>query len=154
MPVYLFTFHAYGSWMPDRPRGYVKSKQILKPNSAQANRYREAMAYPPIIFKEHHQRSVIDVIQEACQAIQTKPVTIATDATHIHALIQWRDERDWQPIRTSIKRAITIRLKRDFESRPRLSRNASRKRITEQSHYNYLFTRYLPSHRGVFWSTT
>ena len=31
MPVYLFTFHAYGSWLPDNPRGYVRRKEGIQP---------------------------------------------------------------------------------------------------------------------------
>ncbi|MEM1305417.1 MAG: hypothetical protein AAGG46_11005, partial [Planctomycetota bacterium] len=27
MPVYLFTYHTYGSWLPDRPQGYVQRDQ-------------------------------------------------------------------------------------------------------------------------------
>jgi hypothetical protein len=33
MPVYLFTYHAYRSWMPDRPEGFVQEgRGIEAPN--------------------------------------------------------------------------------------------------------------------------
>ena len=43
MPVYLFTYHAYQSWMPDRARGFVqKGRGIQPPNEALAAAYRQA----------------------------------------------------------------------------------------------------------------
>ena len=31
MPCYLFTFHAYGTWMPDREEGFVRREQGILP---------------------------------------------------------------------------------------------------------------------------
>jgi hypothetical protein len=35
MPCYLFTYHAYGSWMPDRVEGYVRRGQGILPRDTQ-----------------------------------------------------------------------------------------------------------------------
>lgn len=31
MPVYLFTFHSHGSWLPDRTQGYTRRQQGILP---------------------------------------------------------------------------------------------------------------------------
>ncbi len=31
MPCYLFTFHAFGTWMPDREEGFVQRKKGILP---------------------------------------------------------------------------------------------------------------------------
>jgi hypothetical protein len=37
MPCYLFTWHAYATWLPDRKQGYVeKGRGILPPDKAAA----------------------------------------------------------------------------------------------------------------------
>ncbi|MEM1355661.1 MAG: hypothetical protein AAGH88_12345 [Planctomycetota bacterium] len=44
MPVYHFTFHAYGTWMPDHAKGYVRRKLgILPPDAKMAEQYRRNM---------------------------------------------------------------------------------------------------------------
>jgi hypothetical protein len=41
MPCYLFTYHAYLSWMPDRPQGYVRRKKgIFPPDEEKAEAYK------------------------------------------------------------------------------------------------------------------
>ena len=51
MPCYLITYHAYGSWMPDQRRGYVKRHQgILSPDKEMAERYRENLKQAVVQF--------------------------------------------------------------------------------------------------------
>jgi hypothetical protein len=53
MPCYLFTYHAYGSWMPDRPQGYVRrGKGILPTDTRMAERYRKNTKYDKAPFLE------------------------------------------------------------------------------------------------------
>ena len=45
MPVYLFTYHAYQSWMPDRGRGFVQKGRGIQPtNALLAHAYRRGEA--------------------------------------------------------------------------------------------------------------
>ena len=42
MPCYLFTFHAFGTWMPDREEGFVRREQgILPPDEELAEHIEE-----------------------------------------------------------------------------------------------------------------
>lgn len=153
MPVYLFTFHAYGTWMPDRARGYVRPKRgILAADPAMAARYRSRAKHPPAAFGAPQQQLMIETLLEAAKHLGCDLRAVATDATHLHVLVSWGGARMWQQNRTSLKRALTIALKREYGGRAWLTENASRKRVKDREHYDYLTGAYLPSHRGCKWS--
>lgn len=53
MPCFLFTYHAHGTWLPNRSRGYVKRGQgILPPDETMHQRYSQAMKEPKVNFDE------------------------------------------------------------------------------------------------------
>jgi hypothetical protein len=152
MPCYLFTYHAFGTWLPDPKQGYVKRKQgILATNFAEAERYRAAMKEAIVEFDTAIQLTVIDSIIDSQIKQDFECYYIATDATHAHALVGWRDERSWLHMRSIIKGSISRRLKKDCGKRTWLADGASRKRVKDQKHFDYLVTRYLPKHRGWKW---
>ena len=63
VPVYLFTYHAYRSWMPDHKRGFTKEGGGYQaPNAALANAYHNAAASPPFEFDPATQRFLIEVV--------------------------------------------------------------------------------------------
>jgi hypothetical protein len=55
-------------------------------------------------------------------------------------------------LRVSIKKSMTIRLNREYWQRKWLSEGASRKRVANQEHFDYLVCTYLPEHGGWKWS--
>lgn len=60
MPVYLFTYHAYGTWWPDRPQGFVQEGKGIQPtNSNLAVAYRKAAKHPIVSFECKHQKQLI-----------------------------------------------------------------------------------------------
>ncbi len=66
MPCYLFTYHAYGSWMHDRRQGYVQRKRgILPPDVALAQKYRAAMTQCEVKFTSDTQIAIIDCLLES-----------------------------------------------------------------------------------------
>lgn len=68
MPVYLFTIHAYQSWMPDNPRGFVeRGKGIQPPNKNVAKAYRAAATESPFLFGEFEQRVLAWIVWDCCQ---------------------------------------------------------------------------------------
>ena len=167
MPCYLFTFHAYRSWMPDRPQGYVRrGKGPLPPDEEQARWYEQHAAQPPVLFDEHVQRTLIDAAREAALHQEFRVHCVATEPTHVHVLVSWKDDRTWQRMRTNVKQSLTRTLNRTLEPRAGLpaameskrdrcrkwfSGGASRKRVRDRGHFEYLIDEYLPSHRGAFW---
>ena len=152
MPCYLFTYHAYRSWMPDRRKGYVRRGQgILPTNREVAVLYANNAAEELATFLAEHQLAAIATIREAVTHIDCRLHYVSTDSTHIHPLVSWDGPRTWQQNRNSLKRAITIGLKKQFEKRTWLSEGASRKRVRDQAHFDYSRSKYLPKHAGWRW---
>lgn len=68
MPCYLFTFHAYCSWMPDHRRGFTRRKEGIVPqNEKLAKAYKKAAKEEKVAFSESMQRALIDEVQVNAQ---------------------------------------------------------------------------------------
>jgi hypothetical protein len=107
MPCYLFTYHAYGTWLPDRKQGYVERKRgILPTDMTEAARYRTSMKETVAEFRSATQLSAIGGIIDSQTKQKFEAYYIATESTHIHALVGWRDERTWLHMRSIIKSSI------------------------------------------------
>ena len=173
MPVYLFTYHAYRSWMPDHPRGYTKRGEGYQaPDGELAERYRANATSDGILFDEHLQRCLLEEALVACKFQQLRLHAGSTEPSHAHYLVSWKDARHWSKVRASLKSSLSRRLaledqknnnSRDATRRrnPResdtgryvlkLSRGASRKHVENRKHFDYLMKTYLPRHNGVKW---
>lgn len=152
MPCYLFTYHTYGTWYPDRRQGYVRRGQgILPSDPAAAQVYKERAAHDTILLDGIHQQALIARLIDAVSFIDSRLHAVATDSTHIHMLLSWRGNRTWQQNRASLKKSMTLMLKDLFADRPWFAENASRKRVENREHFDYLMNVYLPNHRGWKW---
>jgi REP element-mobilizing transposase RayT len=153
MPCYHFTFHDYGTWLPDEDEGYVKrGAGILPQDTGEALKYRRLMKDEEARFEDVHQRLLIDEVHVAATKQTFRVHFVAMEPTHIHILVSWKDERSWQKLRTRIKSSLSRRMKLDFGRRPWLSEGASRRRVINEEHYDYLVSKYLPRHCGWKWS--
>ena len=154
MPCYLFTFHAYGSWMPDRKRGYTKRGKGYLPRDGEMNdNYRRNMSEDPARCDHQIQKLIVNEILVASGFQRFVARAIGTDDSHIHALVTWIDTRTWERLRNGIRSSITRCLNRQLKSRRKwLSESASRKRVNDRKHYDYLTDTYLPDHPGWKWS--
>jgi REP element-mobilizing transposase RayT len=154
MPVYLFTFHAYRSWMPDRRRGYVRRDEGVLPADAEmAEFYAEQAKDEPTILNAPLQRCLIEEMIVACQHRLLHLHAGTSEPSHVHALVSWREEKGWLAVRSGLKSSLSRRLtKESTEQHPlRLSEGASRKHVNDRDHFDYLMKTYLPRHRGVAW---
>jgi hypothetical protein len=152
MPVYLFTYHAYRSWMPDRDRGFVRRGEgVLPTDQTLSNIYKQQAKEDEVIFTAVIQQILIDEVLVACGKQDCEAHFIATDSTHLHVLVSWKSEKTWQQVRTGLKTSISLRLKRERGKRTWLSEGASRKQVKDQSHFDRLVRQYLPKHRGWKW---
>ncbi len=153
MPCYLFTFHAYGSWMPDRKRGFVRrGKGLTSPNAKLAKVYRDSQTQSTVEFDEQLQQQLIDAAINAATAQDFRLHSIATDSSHVHILVSWRGEKDWMLVRRGLRRSLTLHLNEKYESRDWFAKSGSRKQVLDRKHFDHLVTRYLPNHRGRKWS--
>lgn len=108
MPVYLFTYHAYGTWLPDRDQGYVKRGEgILAPDPQAYESYRNAMTQAIVSFDEQAQALAIQAVLDSREKQRFECYYVSTDLTHIHVLLSWRDERQAVPMRGLVKGSIT-----------------------------------------------
>lgn len=58
MPVYLFTLHSYGSWLPDHRRGYTKRNQGIFPTDEKlAGYYRDKVTQDAATFDRRAQHA-------------------------------------------------------------------------------------------------
>ena len=173
MPVYLFTYHAYRSWMPDHPRGYTKRGSGYQPaDPILADQYRDNAKSDGILFDEPIQRALLEEGLVACEHQGLRLHCGSMEPSHAHYLVSWKDGRHWSKVRASLKSSLSRRLaledeknndSRDATRRrnPRetgtgcwilkLSRGASRKHVENRKHFDYLMQTYLPRHSGVKW---
>lgn len=159
MPVYLFTFHTYRTWMPDHPRGYTKRNEGYQlPDSEMARRYDERANHPDeVLLDAELQRALIDESIIASKH-QHFPLHAAfTEPSPIHDLVSWTDARSWEGVRTSLKSSLSRKLKTISEKERdgahlALSRGASRKQVNDQAHFDYLCSTYLTKHAGLKWT--
>jgi len=153
MPVYLFTYHAYGSWLPDKPDGYVKRNQgIHTQNHDRASRYREHMKHPPMRFNQRMQRVMVDSAQATAGELGLRLHYACVTDTHAHALVSWSGDTDWQRLRTRIKQRLGRDLSVALDRKgPWFSEGSSRKRVRTDVHLHQLMHTYLPKpdHRGT-----
>lgn len=154
MPCYLFTYHAYGSWLPDHPRGYVqRGRGVLPPDPEMAERYRGKLKQAIVHFDAHVQSHLIEGTLEACTCQEVTCHFIATEMTHLHVLVSWEMDRTWQIVRKQIRGNLTRRLNEAFKRQDWFSKSPSRKQVKDQEHFDYLVSSYLPKHSGLKWSS-
>ena len=153
MPCYLFTFHAFGTWMPDREEGFVRrEKGILPPDEELAKQYRERAKEDEVFFDSWLQLLLIEEAQIAREKQRYRIHYLATEPTHLHILVSWPDERPWLKIRSGLKSSLTRRLNREVQHRDKwFVENASRKQVKDDGHFDHLVRSYLPSHGGWKW---
>lgn len=153
MPCYLFTYHAYGTWLPDRRQGYVQRHSgILPQDNEMAARYRARMTEAEKVFNEEIQQSIITALLESRDKQQFECYFVATDPTHVHVLLAWRDEREWLRMRSTVKGSISRLLNHEHGRCEWFAERGSRKRVCNRDHFGHLFAVYLPQHRGWKWS--
>jgi hypothetical protein len=160
MPVYLFTFHGYRTWMPDHEGGYTRRHEgHLAPDEEMAQRYDERAACEDIsTFDAEAQRLLIDEAMSAARHQSFHLHGAAGEDTHVHFLASWTDDRNWMKLRTGLKTSLSLKLNALNESRDmdtsgslQFSRGAGRKKVVDRDHFSHLMRTYLPSHSGVKW---
>ena len=149
MAVYLFTYHAYGSWLPDRPRGYVRhGRGVQHADREAALGYRSRMSHPPVRLTSALQQTVVAAVKEKCEIKGLTLHAVTTDVTHIHVLTAWEPFNRSKLISRGLHASITRQLNAAHHRRPWLTRGGSRRRIRTREHFEYLIHHYLPRHDG------
>jgi hypothetical protein len=155
MPCFLFTYHAHGSWLPDRPDGYVHWREGLQPTderlAAAYKRKMKVAGTSVAAFDEPAQRLLIEELQIAAKYQKFRLHGVATELTHLHAMVSWADERAPLPLSEEIKKSLSLRLGKDVAKRKWLAKGGHERRVKDQEHFDFLKNVYLPSHGGWKW---
>jgi hypothetical protein len=152
VPCYLFTYHAYGSWLPDHPRGYVhRGEGILPPDKHMGELYLANLKQAPVRFDRAIQRQLIEAALEASEHQNLRCHYTATELTHMHVLVSWKIERQWQVVREKLRESLSRRLNGQFQHREWFSKGRSRRHVKDRAHFDYLVNVYLPKHSGMKW---
>ena len=125
--IVLFTWHAYGTWMPDRPQGYYRNREGLTPTSArEAETYRARQVEPIAEFTADAQNVILSATLASCKQHDWTLICFASDPSHVHALTGWSDDRSPEDLQRSIKRTISYTLRDRVAKRRWLGRKRSR----------------------------
>jgi hypothetical protein len=152
--VYLITLHAYRSWGPDRPRGYVRDGTgILPADPDKARMYDASAGDEPVEFSVQMQRLLIVGAADVCHRRGWRLHAVGTDPTHGHFLVSQPGFMDWQFVRDKLKNILSLFLGRLIDKRGKrwFVAKGSRKRVADREHFDYLVDEYLPGQRGLFW---
>jgi hypothetical protein len=155
MPVYLFTYHAYQSWLPDHHRGFVqKDRGIQSSNKRLADAYRRAAKAEAFTFLPRIQYHLIAKAKAVCVGDGYRLHGAATEPTHLHVLVSWQDIAiPFTKVRGRIRNLLSLDLSKraGVAGRPWFSTGASRKQVQDNLHFRHLLDEYLPKHGGVQW---
>jgi crotonobetainyl-CoA:carnitine CoA-transferase CaiB-like acyl-CoA transferase len=152
MACYLFTFHAYGTWLPDRQRGFVRrdGQGIHEQDFELGQTYRQQMTQDIVRFDHLLQQRMIQTLLESTGKQHFRLHGVATDQSHLHILISWTNDRTWEQMRYALKRSLSLALNQ-IQKQTWFTRSGSRKRVKDQEHFDYLMQQYLRNHKGAQW---
>jgi hypothetical protein len=152
MACLLFTYHAHGTWLPDRTEGFVHWREGLQPtDKSLAEAYRKKMRTEPVSFCSELQKRLIDELQTASGFQKVRLHAAATEETHVHAVVSWADARAVDNVGGGLRESLSRRLSKERGKRTWLAKAGSKRRVKNQEHFDYLRLVYLPSHRGWKW---
>src|SRR5437660_9592675 len=114
MAVYHFTLHAYRSWRPDNPRGYVKHNTgILPPDPEMAASYDRQANQSEVVFMPEIQRLLIRYTLDICARRNWRVHGTGTDPTHFHVAISWHGFIPCREVMNKLKNVLSFLLGRD-----------------------------------------
>ena len=120
-----------------------------------AKQYDRNATHPQVTFENDLQQILVEGTRDICDRRDWRLRYVATEPTHMHALISWLDDTlHWKFVRDTLKRLLGMMLAQHTQTKGQkwFVRKGSRKRVRDQAHYDYLMNEYLPKHSGRRWS--
>lgn len=154
MPVYHITYHAYGTWLPDREEGYYRHDEVHHAKDFdKANLYRNQMTQKPESFDEEMQKVLIAGTFDICKTRGWTFYGGATDNTHFHALIGSHEEVTAEEMSQKLKNLLSLFLGRlkSIRGHKWFVHDDGICRVKDREHFDHLLTVYFPKHSGVVW---
>jgi hypothetical protein len=116
-----------------------------------AERYQANLKQAVVQFDECAQRLLIEESLVACGHQELRCHYIATESTHAHILVSWKNNRVWQVVRAKLRESLTRRFNAEIKRQEWFAKSPSRKRVRDRQHFDYLVNMYLPKHSGLKW---
>ncbi|MBX3427404.1 MAG: hypothetical protein KF688_17125 [Pirellulales bacterium] len=151
MPCYHLSWDAYGQWATPAPETLVVAGQRLLPDRVVAERFRHAGDAPEACFDDALQRQLLAETNIAAGQEGFRVHVAAADATSLHVVVSWNDDRPWEEIRRAVRDSIVRRL-RATGQRTWLSHRGTRRRIVDQGDYDRHVAQLLSRPRSWKWS--
>jgi REP element-mobilizing transposase RayT len=147
-----FTWHAYKSWLPDRPEGYVRRGDgVLPTDPERADQYGRNSNQDGLIFDERVQQAMIHAILAAAEHQRLRIHSVGTDNTHLHVLASWHDDRAIDKVAARLRYSITRHLNQTFFTRSWLGEGGHTEHVENRGHFEHLINVYIPKHAGLKW---
>jgi hypothetical protein len=154
--VYHFTLHAYRSWRPDHPRGYTrKGIGYLPRDTDRADEYDRNAKQEEVFFDELTQREILFFTLEICRNLGWTLEGAGFDPTHAHLVLSWCGFVPWGEVDRRLKNLLVTMLNRRRGTPGKrwfVRRRSAPRRVKVRPHFDYLLTKYLPDHPGIFWT--
>ncbi|MEM1305418.1 MAG: hypothetical protein AAGG46_11010 [Planctomycetota bacterium] len=110
------------------------------------------MTQPAVLLNGEQQRCVLESLLTTASHLDATIHAAATEPTHVHTIVSWRDDRTHEKVSTSLKRGVTITPKKTQGDQKWLSRDHSRRHVAGREHFDHLVEHYLPKHGGWGWN--
>jgi len=149
MAVYLITIHAYRSWLPDHPRGYVQRKRgIQRSDPEQAAAYTRRAKHERRRFDDAMCRALVEASRQAATRWDWRWHAAVAVWSHVHVQVSWETFVEGKAARQLLKRHLTEHMNEAYgDDHPWFSRAGSVKRVVDRDHFDRLVYEYLPSHK-------
>lgn len=154
VPVSFITIHAYRSWMPDHPRGYVRRGEGVLPPDPEMNEFYEDQAnFDEAVFTPARQQVLVEATREVCGNLKWRLHYVVCVRTHVHIVVSWQPFKDWRDVHDRMKRLLGLKLARHEKTvgRSWLSKGRDAVPVKNVGHFEHLMTKYLPDHHGATW---
>jgi REP element-mobilizing transposase RayT len=152
VPVRMMTLHAYGSWLPDQREGYFHHSRGLQPaDEHRARIYRERQRDETVAFSPEQQRVIFEILRQLEPHLNIRLHAVSVDGSHLHALVDWRHDRDGRDLARSLRYSLTLRLNKRFGKRKWFTHRGHLRAVKDADHFHKLRDEYIPSHDGTVW---
>ena len=152
MPRSIITLHAYLSWLPDRPQGYVRDGQVLPPDHEMADAYRHSAKDDGKSFSIEQltvlHAGVLDIADRRGWTVHA----VFGEWSHFHIVLTWADSTP-DDVAAKFSNLLSKFLGDDAGVRGKrwFARNPSCQPIKSDEHLEFLVESYRRRHIALHW---
>jgi len=119
-----------------------------------AQQYDRNAKQDAVTFDDKTQRELVALMYSICEEEHWRLECTGFDPGHVHVVVSWRDEQEWQEIDRRFKNLLVLKMNRRRNTPGKrwfVRRHGTVKHVERQEHLDYLLETYIPDHPGLFW---